>query len=422
MLKTQLTPPLSFPTDTQQSNNTQHHFSNHNLALSVAQLTNQVRAERQMRQKLAHAHEQLQQYSQKIEELATIQERNRIARELHDSLGHALTSLNIQMQTALKLWDKEPEQAHSFLAQAQQLGKTAIKEVRQSISSLREDAQDEKPLAAKIDVLVDDCRRGTGLDIDTNISCCGSVPSPVAQNVYRIVQEALTNIFKYAQATKVQINLKSTPEGIYLTVEDNGKGFDLNQKRSGFGLQGMQERVASVNGHLQLKTSPGNGCRIEVEISCIKASPQTKQEEEFSERHNNDRVLSMNPERQEEKAATLETENQALLERSWRLDGQTSSQPSSSDELKKTRKNRMKIWLPEVKLQTGGQESLSGKRWEQVSKPDLRVNYSTPNIGSGEGFEIKKEKVISVSRRKALEIPEPRMSVWENQGKVQQFA
>ena len=232
----------------------------------VLQLTNKVLTERQMRQKLANAHEQLQQYSQKIEELATVQERNRIARDIHDSLGHALTSLNIQMQTAVKLWEREPVQARSFLAQAQKLGKTAMQEVRKSISTLREDVKDEQPLEAKIETLVDDFRKGTGLAICTNISCCGSAPLPVAKTVYRIVQEALTNIFKYAQATEVQIQLKITQEGIHLTVEDNGKGFDLNQNHSGFGLRGMQERVVAVNGHFQLKTSPGKGCRIEVEI------------------------------------------------------------------------------------------------------------------------------------------------------------
>lgn len=173
------------------------------------------------------------------------------------------------MQTAVKLWEKEPLQAHSFLAQAQELGRTAMQEVRKSISTLREDAKDDTPLEAKINTLVNDFRKGTGLVVCTNISCCGSVPKPVAKTIYRIVQEALTNIFKYAQATEVQISLKTTQQWAYLTVEDNGKGFDPKQKPSGFGLQGMQERVAIVNGQFRLKTSPGKGCRIEVQINNI---------------------------------------------------------------------------------------------------------------------------------------------------------
>ena len=232
----------------------------------VLQLTNRLLVEHQMRQNLANAHQQLQQYSQKIEELATVQERNRIAHDIHDSLGHALTSLNIQMQTAVRLWEKDPVQARSFLAQAQQLGKAAMQEVRKSISTLKEDAEEEISLEAKIETLADDFRKGTGLAICTNIRRCGSVPLPVAKTIYRIVQESLTNIFKHAQATKVQIQLGSTDEVVYLSVEDDGKGIDLNQNHSGFGLQGMQGRVAAVQGHFQIETSPEKGCRIEVEI------------------------------------------------------------------------------------------------------------------------------------------------------------
>ncbi len=243
----------------------------------VLQLTNKILTERQMRQELAQANELLQEYSQKVEELATVQERNRIARDIHDSLGHALTSLNIQMQTAVKLWEKEPVQAHSFLTQAQLLGKTAMQEVRKSISTLREDAKEERPLEARIETLVDDYRQGTGLSIYTNISRCGSIPKPVAKAIYRLVQESLTNIFKYAKATEVRIQLRTTPEEFNLTVEDNGKGFDPRQNRSGFGIRGMQERVTIVNGEFRIITSPGKGCRIEVKIPNVKSSQKPLQ-------------------------------------------------------------------------------------------------------------------------------------------------
>ena len=267
----------AIPADPEQ----QIHFAMHIVAETlvfglgiffVLQLTNKVLTERQMRQKLAQANEQLQEYSQKVEELATVQERNRIARDIHDSLGHALTSLNIQMQTAVKLWEKEPVQAHSFLTQAQSLGKTAMQEVRKSISTLREDAKDEQPLEARIETLIDDYRKGTGLFICTNICRCGSVPKPVAKTIYRTIQEALTNIFKYAEATEVTIKLRTTINELSLTIEDNGKGFDPKQKRSGFGLRGMQERIISVNGQFKLITSPGKGCRIEVIIPNIAVS------------------------------------------------------------------------------------------------------------------------------------------------------
>jgi signal transduction histidine kinase len=243
----------------------------------VLQLTNRVLSERKMRQQLADAHERLQEYAQQVEELAAVQERNRIARDIHDSLGHALTSLNIQMQTAGRLWEKEPRQARSFLSQAQELGKTAMKEVRQSISALREDREDEEPLRTKIETLVDDFSRGTGLSVYTNISPninrCSSISPPIATTIYRITQESLTNIFKYAQATEVRILLGNSPEKVYLSITDNGKGFDQTQNTAGFGLRGMQERVDAVKGNFRLKTSPGQGCRIEVEIPLVNSLP-----------------------------------------------------------------------------------------------------------------------------------------------------
>ena len=238
----------------------------------VLQLTNRILSERQTKRKLAQANEQLKEYAIRVEELATVQERNRIARDIHDSLGHALTSLNIQMQTAVKLWSKEPVQAHSFLIQAQSLGKTAMQEVRKSISTLREDTKDEQPLEARIETLADDYRKGTGLLICTNICRCSSVSEPVAKTIYRIVQESLTNIFKYAEATEVTIKLKTTAEELNLSIEDNGRGFNPEQNRSGYGLRGMRERVTTVNGQFQLITAPGIGCRIEVKIPNAESS------------------------------------------------------------------------------------------------------------------------------------------------------
>ena len=243
----------------------------------VLQLTNKILSERQMKRKLAEANEQLKEYAQKIEELAIVQERNSIARDIHDSLGHALTSLNIQLQTAVKLWSKEPAKAYDFLTRAQWLSKTAIQEVRKSVGTLREGAKNERPLEDKIQILVDDLRKGTGLSISTSICSCGSVSKPVAKAIYHIVQESLTNTFKYAQATEVIIELKNIAEGLDLIVRDNGKGFNPEQNSSGYGLRGMRERVTNVNGQFQLITAPGKGCRIEVKIPNVKSAKNVLQ-------------------------------------------------------------------------------------------------------------------------------------------------
>ncbi len=232
----------------------------------VLQLANTLLAERQAREQLVVAHEQLQQYILQIEDLAAVQERNRIARDIHDALGHALIALNVQLQTAVKLWQRDPGQAQSFLTQAQRLGEIAIKEVRQSVSALRADARADKPLEEEIASLVEDFRQGTGILVSTKIDLGADLPPQVVTTIYRIVQEALTNICKYAQATAVQIQLSATQNNVYLSVEDNGRGFSLNQKETGFGLQGMRERVAVLGGNFLMQTAPGAGCRIILQL------------------------------------------------------------------------------------------------------------------------------------------------------------
>ncbi len=232
----------------------------------VVRLVKTSLVDRKMREELATTNEQLQQYALQVEDLAAVRERNRIARDIHDSLGHALTALNVQLQTAGKLWNNDLNQSRSFLTQAQRLGELAIKEVRQSVGALRADAREEEPLEGAIESLVKDFRQGTGISISTHMTL-NAVPSPqVIKVIYRIVQEALTNICKHAQATRVNIQLRASPDQVCLTIEDNGRGFRLNSNPTGFGLHSMRERVTALKGDLQLVTAPGAGCRITVEL------------------------------------------------------------------------------------------------------------------------------------------------------------
>ena len=216
---------------------------------------------------LSSAYEQLRQSVVQIEDIAAMQERNRIARDIHDSLGNALTALNIHLQTAIKLWHLDPIQAQEFLADAQRLAASAIKEVRQSVSTLRVDnVLLEQSPEVILNSLIQEFYQITGIRASTEISLCVSLPAEVVKTIYRIVQEALTNICKYAQATKVEIQLSATPKNLGLIIQDNGKGFRLSENRTGFGLKGMQERVAALKGDFNIESEPGSGCRIIVEL------------------------------------------------------------------------------------------------------------------------------------------------------------
>jgi signal transduction histidine kinase len=212
-------------------------------------------------------------YRQQVEHLtataAAIEERNRIAREIHDSLGHSLTALNVQMQAAATLLLTDPTQAHSFLTQAQRLGKTAMQEVRESVRALRTDERTEQPFAETIAALAEEFRQVTGITPNICLRLTQPLSCSVSKTLYRIVQEALTNISKYAEATQVQIHSIATDQRIDLKITDNGRGFDAHQQITGFGLQGMQERIAALNGKFHLTTSPGTGCQIQVELPLL---------------------------------------------------------------------------------------------------------------------------------------------------------
>ncbi len=203
---------------------------------------------------------------QRIEELAAIEERNRIAREIHDSLGHALMALNVQMQAATSLFLSDPIQAKSFLDQAQRLGNTAMQEVRQSVKTLRSDEPEELDLTAAIVALAEEFRQVTGIMPTLDVHLAAAIPHRIAKALYRVTQEALTNISKYAQASQVQIEGITRGNQVHLAIADNGQGFCANQPRNGFGLQGMQERIAALAGSFSLSTEPGKGCHIKIAV------------------------------------------------------------------------------------------------------------------------------------------------------------
>lgn len=232
----------------------------------ISRLVSTLITERRTQEKLAQAHNQLRQYSLQVEELAAVQERNRIAREIHDSLGHALTNLNVQIQAVLKLWPHNPEAAHGFLEQAQQLGTMAMQEVRQSVSTLRADQQTEPPLQEAIATLLQEFRQSTGIPITASITLSSSLSPQVTHTLFRLTQEALTNICKHAQATTAHLELTADLDKVYLAIADDGQGFSYHQNTSGYGLQGMEERVAAMNGDFHLETAPGQGCRITVTL------------------------------------------------------------------------------------------------------------------------------------------------------------
>jgi len=236
----------------------------------VLLLVNALLAERQSREQLTIANEQLRQYAVRIKDQVTLEERNRIARDIHDSLGHYLAALNIQLEGALKLWQSNPVRAQTFVADAKRLGSTALQEVRQSVSTLRSDPLQGRSLEDAIACLIEETNRAPGVLPDYSINISSPLSVEVSTAVYRIVQEALTNICKHAAATTVQIHLSETTIDLSLVIQDNGRGFRLDQNTTGFGLQGMRERAVATGGWLDIESEPAAGCRIKAHFPLMR--------------------------------------------------------------------------------------------------------------------------------------------------------
>ena len=240
-------------------------------------LINALLSERQSReqleivyQELETTHAQLRQYALRIEDQATLQERNRIAREIHDGLGHTLAAQTIQINNALIFWKAEDNKSLTFLKQAKQLGAEALLEVRKSVSVLRSNPLQGQSLEIALKKLLTDFQRTTGIDVTSNIYLPLSLSAEVNTSLYRIVQESLTNISKHAQAQSIIVSLYFQEGMIHLAIEDNGTGFNPTQNTTGFGLQGMRERAAALGGQFNLSSKPGSGCQINVSLPLSK--------------------------------------------------------------------------------------------------------------------------------------------------------
>ena len=232
------------------------------ILLFVLLLVNAVISERQSREKLVLAHEKLRQYALRIENQATLQERSRIAREIHDSIGHSLTAQSIQLENSLLFIDSNIDKAKGFLIQAKKLGANALKEVRYSVSALRSDPLKGKNLELAIKDLFQEFQCRLEIKPELYLQVHHTLSPEINLAIYRITQEALTNISKHSDADLVTIEIKTIDNSLYLQIQDNGIGFYPNQNTTGFGLQSMRDRTNALGGNFYLNSKPREGCSI----------------------------------------------------------------------------------------------------------------------------------------------------------------
>ena len=220
-------------------------------------------------EELAHqlevANHQLAEYASQAEELAATQERNRLAREIHDNLGHYLTIVNVQIEAAKVTFAADPARAYDALDKAQELAKKGLTSVRESVAALRVSPVENRRVENAITELIEESQ-ATG--IETVFKVVGTskpVESKSALVLYRVVQEGLTNIRKHADASNVDVTLDfSQSDFIRLTLRDDGSG--AADTSSGFGLVGLRERVHLLGGEFEIQTQPGQGFAIGVTL------------------------------------------------------------------------------------------------------------------------------------------------------------
>jgi two-component system NarL family sensor kinase len=202
-------------------------------------------------------------------QLGAVEERNRLARELHDTIAQGLTATTLQIESADALLDlgSNAERARESLRRALSITHSNLEEARRSVLDLRAAPLEGRSLSEALKALVNEWEAETGAATRFQaVNGRRPLPPRVEAALYRICQEALTNVARHAEAERVTIRLIATTEQVQLIVEDDGRGFDASEAVDRHGLVGMNERTRMLGGTLDLRTRPGAGTRVQVTV------------------------------------------------------------------------------------------------------------------------------------------------------------
>src|SRR5262249_36917465 len=207
--------------------------------------------------------EQLQPWLATREALAVVEERNRLARELHDTVKQHVFANALLVRAARKQLDRDPQTAQRHLSEAEELAEATQQELIALIQALRPAALADKGLVAVLDAYTREWSERTSVGVDLRVQGERATPLEVEEALYRLAQEALANIARHSGASRAEIQLAWDDDQVRLTVRDDGRGFDVSDAEGkGLGLASMRERVQALGGTLNLTSAPG-GTRVE---------------------------------------------------------------------------------------------------------------------------------------------------------------
>lgn len=219
--------------------------------------------------KLQAAQQELEAAHQRDAELAVLRERERLARDLHDSLGHALVAISVQLEAIQRLYPVDAQAASDQIDQLKALTRGSMEELRRSLAGLRAPGLGDRSLSQAIAEVCTAYQVRTAQELTIQIDPCADSLSPVlAETCWRVVEETLTNIERHAQARHVQVRLFCQKHQLQLIVQDDGIGLppDAENQPDHFGLRGMRERVAGLGGTLALENQDGLLVRVVIPL------------------------------------------------------------------------------------------------------------------------------------------------------------
>ncbi len=206
--------------------------------------------------------------------LARAEERTRLAREIHDTLAQDLTAITLHLESALRHVADAPERARERLERALATARDSLEEARRSVLDLRTAPLAGRPLPEALAALARGFTADTGVRVDVRTTGAAALPLHVEAELYRVAQEALSNVRRHARAHVVALELRAAPGRVSLTIRDDGVGFDPRGVPAGrHGLVGMRERARLLGGRLRVDSKPGHGTRLQVTAPLPEAAP-----------------------------------------------------------------------------------------------------------------------------------------------------
>jgi signal transduction histidine kinase len=226
-------------------------------------------AEQKQRNALEQINQRLVNHTTTLEQLAISRERNRIARELHDTLAHTLSATSIQLEASIALWQTNPTKAQELIQRSLTMTRSGLTETRHVLAELRASPLEDLGLLLALRQLALQYAQHTGWKLTLDLpNTLDEISLPLEQTLYRAAQEALANIDRHAHAQQVTMRLQSDKNRLCLSIQDDGCGFtpiNVNEQVH-LGLRGMRERVETTGGCLEIRSAPGQGTTLTLRL------------------------------------------------------------------------------------------------------------------------------------------------------------